>query len=97
MGECNCFEVMMQKGSENLRCQLPGKEAETFKACWENKVFVLEENSMTSKIGIPISYNYQKFKKSGEPHKNITRGDVKIMMSYCPFCGVPLTKEQDDE
>lgn len=95
MSQCKCFDTMMEKISENLRNQLPEKERESFKARWENEALVMEENSMTLKVGIPVSYEYQKLKKSGEPQKNRTKGDVKIMMSYCPFCGVSMKDEKE--
>lgn len=95
MSQCKCFDTMMEKISENLRNQLPAKERESFKARWENEALVMEENSMTLKVGIPVSYEYQKLKKSGEPMKNRTKGDVKIMMSYCPFCGESVKGEQE--
>jgi len=90
MSECKCFNVMLEKVSENLRGQLPAKEAESLKARWGNEALVMEENSMTLKIGIPVAYEYQKLKKSGEPQKNRTKKEVKLMMSYCPFCGISL-------
>lgn len=93
MSECKCFDVMLEKVTENLREQLPEKEQASFKAQWENRAFVIEDDAMTTKIGLPVSYEYQKLKKSGEPHKNLTKGDVKMMMSYCPFCGCSLKKE----
>lgn len=93
MSECKCFGVMLEKVSENLRDQLPEKEAESFNARWGNEALVMEEKSITFKVGIPVSYEYQKLKKSGEPQKNRTKGDVKIMMSYCPFCGANLKEK----
>ncbi len=94
MSEHKCFDEMLGKVTENLRGQLPASEQESLKAQWENCAFVIEGNAMTTKIGLPISYEYQKRKKSGEPHKNATKGDVKMMMNYCPFCGERLKKAE---
>lgn len=95
MSKCKCFGVMLEKVTENLREQLPEKERDSFKARWENKALVMEENTMTTTVGIPVSYEYQKLKKSGEPHKNTTKGDVKMMMSFCPFCGADLKDQKE--
>lgn len=94
MSEHKCFDVMLDKVAENLRQQLPEKERASFKAQWENRAFVIEGDVMTTKIGLPVSYEYQKLKKSGEPHKSLTKGDVKMMMSYCPFCGESLKEKE---
>ncbi len=96
MSQCKCFGVILEKVTENLRNQLPEKEQESFKARWENEALVMEDNSMALKVGIPVSYEYQKLKKSGEPMKNRTRDSVKLLMSYCPFCGCSLKKGDED-
>ena len=95
MSECKCFDVMLEKVAENLREQLPANERESFEAQWDNQAFVIEGDAMTKKVGLPVSYEYQKRKKSGEPHKSRTKGDVKMMMNYCPFCGESLKKKAE--
>ena len=90
MSECKCFDEMLSKINNHLKDQLPPEEAGSLKTSWTNQSLVMMDEEMTTKVGVPISYEYQKLKKSGEPHKNLTRGDVKIMMSYCPFCGADL-------
>ena len=94
MSECKCFDEILEKVTENLKGQLPEREAASFDAEWQNKSIVLGEKELTTRIGLPISYEFQKIKKSGEPYKNLTKDSIKVMMSYCPFCGESLKKEQ---
>src|SRR5690554_4187921 len=94
MSLCKCFDQLRAKVTDHLKEQLPHKEAESLKASWTNEALVMGDGEMTTMVGVPVSYEYQKLKKSGEPHKNLTRGEVKMMMSYCPFCGANLKGEQ---
>jgi hypothetical protein len=97
MSNCKCFGGVLEKITDNLKGQLPEKEAATLKAEWQNAALVFEGNSMVSCVGMPVSYEYQKFKKSGEPHKNTTKDSVSMLMSYCPLCGEKIKKESDKE
>jgi hypothetical protein len=97
MSECNCFDEVLGKVTENLKSQLNPKEAESFEADWKNKAIILGEKALESKVGLPIAYEFQKFKSSGEPYKRTTKDDIKVMMSFCPFCGEGLKKKSDPE
>ncbi len=93
MSECKCFDQVIEKVNEQLKQQLPEKESETFRSRWKNQSIFLQAGAMSEKVALPIEYEYQKFKKSGEAYKNITRDSISVTMSYCPFCGCSLKKE----
>ncbi|HCP22321.1 hypothetical protein [Spongiibacter sp.] len=97
MSECKCFDEVLGKVTDNLKGQLPENEAASFEAEWQNKSIVLGEKELTTKIGLPISYEFQKIKKSGEPYKNLTKDSIKVMMIYCPFCGESLKKSDKEQ
>jgi len=94
MSNCDCFTTYLAKVSEDLKGQLSAPEAETFECKWQNATFILRKTSLESAVVMPVAYEYQKFKKSGEPHKNTTKGDVSMTMSYCPFCGGGLKSDE---
>mgnify|MGYP000880082108 CR=1 FL=1 len=97
MSECKCFDQVIEKVNEKLKRQLPAKEAETFRSRWKNKSIFLSGGAMAEKVAIPVEYEYQKFKKSGEPYKHSTRESLRITMSYCPFCGTYLKKDEGSD
>ncbi|MBB5320444.1 hypothetical protein [Marinobacter oulmenensis] len=93
MSECKCFDEVLAKVANKLRGRIPESESASFKADWQNKTIVFGEEELTTKIGLPISYEFQKIKKSGEPHKNLTKDSINVFMNYCPFCGTSLKEE----
>jgi len=97
MSNCECLTTYLAKVEENLKSQLSEKEAATFECKWQNSTIILEKNSLVSAVVMPVAYEYQKFKKSGEPHKNTTKGDVGMRMSYCPLCGGSLKSEAKEQ
>jgi len=95
MSNCDCLKTFLAKITENLKGQLSEKESATFRAEWQNAALIFEGNAMVMKVSVPVAYNYQRFKKSGEPHKNLTRDTVNMLMSYCPFCGCSLKSDEE--
>jgi len=93
MSNCECFTKTLKRVNEKLKAQLFEKEAATLNAEWQNAAIIFEENTVVMNVSVPVSYNYQKFKKSGEPHKNVTKDTINILMSYCPFCGGNLSTQ----
>lgn len=96
MSKCNCFADTLKLVTDSLKAQLPKEEAETLKVEWSGATFVFGENSIESRMAIPISYEYQKFKNSGDPHKNKTKATTSLLMGFCPLCGCSLTTEQPE-
>jgi hypothetical protein len=95
MSNCKCFVEFLERITEDLKGQLPKNEAATLKVAWQNASLFLDGNALVSAVTLPVSYEYQKFKKSGEPHKNTTKGGDSLLMSYCPLCGEKIKKESD--
>ena len=94
MSNCDCFTKTLERVGEKLKAQIPEKEAATLNAEWQNAALIFEGNTMVMKVSVPVAYNYQKFKKSGEPHKNVTKDTINILMNYCPFCGGGLKLDE---
>jgi hypothetical protein len=97
MSNCKCFAELLEKITEDFKSQLSEKEAATLTVEWKNASLFLQGNSLASAVTLPVSYEYQKFKKSGEPHKHTARGQDSLLMSYCPLCGEKIKKESDKE
>jgi hypothetical protein len=95
MSNCKCFGEFLEKITENLKKQLPEKEAATLKAEWQNETLIFEEGGLEKRHFIPVAYEYQQFKKSGEPYKNVKKDTTSLLMSYCPLCGEKIKKESD--
>jgi hypothetical protein len=97
MSNCKCFAEFLEKITENLKVQLPEKEAATLKAEWQNEGIFFGGGEMSKRAFMPVAYEYQQFKNSGEPYKNIKKGTTDLLMSYCPLCGEKIEKESDKE
>jgi len=97
MSRCKCFADTLQLVTDNLKEQLPSEEAATLKTEWQGAMLVFEENGIKSKMGMPVAYEYQKFKKSGEPHRNMTKGTTSLLMIYCPLCGGILKPDEQEQ
>ena len=86
---CNCLNELKEKLAEQLK---PKTEALDFKCDWKGSVFRFDGGCG---VGLYIESEYRNIKKDGTPFANKTKNEKFVAMSFCPFCGKSLKKEED--
>jgi hypothetical protein len=89
---CNCKSEILERAKEQLESKLVNKsEAETVRARWSNEGFGVDpKGEMVTVLYSPIERKYQSFKKDGTPYKNLTKSNINVHFTFCPFCGVEI-------
>lgn len=88
---CDCLEKTTKSLREKIKTDVerehkvnewiePGK--------YQNKGFSLSGGPST--IGMPFTVEYRQQKTNGEPAKNVTKKEVNVYPTFCPFCGVKI-------
>ncbi|MEQ5728533.1 hypothetical protein AB7360_05265 [Providencia alcalifaciens] len=83
---CNC----MNRIAEELKAKLTPKVTEggvisDTETGWDNQM--LDFSAGKSRVMLNYKFAYRAKKKNGEMAKNLTRLDMVVSMSHCPFCG----------
>lgn len=86
---CNCLNEVKEKLSEKLT---PKEKVVNFKCDWKDQVLRFDGGCG---VGLYIEYSYTKIKKDGSLYANKTTNSTFVAMSYCPFCGKTLKKEEN--
>ncbi|MCA6998191.1 hypothetical protein [Dickeya solani] len=90
---CDCFDRIGTMLHERLSEGVPdGAEISSpggFDTGWGNAWLGLG----TGRIHIMLKYKlaYRAKKKDGAMAKNLTRKETSVRMSFCPFCGQPMS------
>ncbi|WP_417585316.1 hypothetical protein [Nitrincola sp.] len=85
MGKCNCFDETLEAMKAHIIEKLPEGVVD-FEASWEGHSFILSDRDHVP-VNPQINYTYRKIKKDKTPAANLSKGQVKVFCSYCPFCG----------
>lgn len=86
---CDCLNDVKNKLSEKLT---PKEKVVNFKCNWKDQVFRFDGGCG---VGLYIESSYIKIKKDGTLYANKTIKSLFVAMSYCPFCGKSLKKEEN--
>lgn len=92
MGECNCFDDILDRMKSRVIQEIPEAE-KTLDINWEGHAFFFSGDYVP--VNPKIVYSYQGKKKDGTPKAKRTKGETRIICSYCPFCGRELEKGDD--
>lgn len=95
MFKCNCLDQAKERLHDHLMKGVPeGSElAGRFDGTgWDNEVMSFSSGSLHVMLKYRIAYRIKK--KNGDMAKNLTRKEVSIKMTYCPFCG---QKQEGDQ
>lgn len=84
---CNCLNEVKEKLAEKLK---PNEEVLNFKCDWKGTVLRFDGGCG---VGLYIESEYIKIKKDGTPFANKTKNENFVAMSFCPFCGKSLKKD----
>lgn len=87
---CNCLEKVKGELEEVLK---PKKEVLDFKCDWKGRVFRFDGGC---DVGLYIESEYRSIKKDGTPYANKTKNENFVAMSFCPFCGKSLKKDENE-
>lgn len=87
---CTCLKDVSAKLETKLKKDI-GVEKNVYSfdhIGFDNQSFLFGDNAFTGYvIGLPYSIEYYRKKKDGSRANSRTKKEVKIFMSYCPFCG----------
>ena len=88
---CTCKEDYLEKVKEKLSERLTQQSRETLETKWDGEeIGITADNKIATRQSINLSYSYQSYKVNGEPYKNITKNQLMIITTHCPFCGEAL-------
>lgn len=87
MSKCNCFDENLERIKERVIAQLPD-DATDLKVEWEGYSFFFSGDRVP--VNPKVNIEYRKMKKDKTPAKNLTKESVRMLCSYCPFCGREL-------
>ena len=85
---CDCLETVLKNVEDQVK---PKEQVLDWKADWKDSVFRFDGGCG---VGLRVEYEYRHIKKDKTPYKNLKKSDVFIAMSYCPFCGKSMKKEE---
>ena len=87
MAKCDCFEKNLSIITEKLRTELPDGATE-FEVSWTGAALFFSGDYVP--VNPEVNYQYRAMKTNQTPAKNLTKKTIKILCSYCPFCGREL-------
>ncbi|RYU41316.1 hypothetical protein ERW49_18735 [Aliivibrio finisterrensis] len=83
---CNCINETLEALKEKVIANLPcSADKSTFTINFKNRIFRFDGKDNNVLLG--IEYEYFKTKNDGTKHKNKTKEQTNLEMSYCPMCG----------
>ncbi|QEG09381.1 hypothetical protein CPT_Saba_008 [Proteus phage Saba] len=90
MSKCDCFEKLKKDLSDRVVEKLPiGASLEV--AEWDNMGLFMRGDTMVANYYANFKVRYRKRKKDGDMASGLTKSDVPVVYSYCPFCGVKVS------
>lgn len=94
-----CFDEILEKVKEKVIQDSQETEYQDLKVDWVNGTFGIDMDTgkMSNYVSMPIEYTMRRIKKSGALYANLTRDQIGVKPTYCPFCGVKLSEESDSE
>lgn len=90
---CDCLKVVSDKLEAKLKEDIGPIEKNVYSfdhVGFDNQslMFSISGNGFSGyAIGLPFSVQYYRKKKDGSRASTRTKKDIKVFMTYCPFCG----------
>jgi len=91
---CDCIDKVTENARKTLREKVESERAKVHE--WIEEGDFLHKGFNLSggptKIGMPFVIEYRIQKTNGEPAQNVTKRNVSLYPSFCPFCGKKYDK-----
>lgn len=88
--KCNCFEETLEELKTEMMKKIP-ENATDVEFSWENEALFFSGDRVP--VNPRVNITYRKMKTDNTPFKSLSKENVSILCSYCPFCGRKLKEE----
>ncbi len=84
---CDCFTKLGDGMESHAKAKLP-EGARLISSGWKQSGLFMSGGAMSVNYYIEYRAIYQEVKKDGTPKSRLTKQDLPVTFSFCPFCGM---------
>lgn len=89
---CKCFDTVKDKAVQKVVDGTRKKIVEgSVTAKWRGEMYRLSDK-ISAEVMLSVETEMRLIKKDGKPEQRLTKQQVNVAMSYCPFCGEKIER-----